>query len=283
MKPKAVGWFSSESRYHQAKVSIESYRKFHGTDDTDYYLLFCGTTKELARIYVPRYVKVIFLEQMHPFYVENSHVLGTMGGFPRPLMGDYLLRQGYKRFMLLDADTEFFGNLDDLWDELAGPNPHDAIVTPHRLTPPPLDGKTVCQELFVFYGNYNSAFTMFAATADTIKFMEWWMVMSIVGREIDFARGHCAEQGWLRFICDYVPNVKICRDMGINFAFWRYDREDQFKKGEDGWYIDGQLLRLFHHSHFNPNDLPASIERHQSRAKCSPDMLEFLQRYKELL
>lgn len=280
IKTYSAGWFSSESRYHQTKVSIESFHRFHGPGQWEYYLLFCGSIRELSRLSIPPYVKVVFLSQMNPLYVENADKIGLIGGFPRPLLADYMFNAGHGVAMLFDGDTEFFNGV---WQEVyeLDDTKFNAIVTPHRITPPPLDGKRVCQELFALYGNYNAGFVGLANTAETRSFLDWWMTISLMADKIDFANGRCSEQGWLRFIADYLPKVNILRDQGVNFAFWRWDREDMLEKRGGHWYVDGQPLRMFHYSHFDPNDLPASIERHQNRAKCSPLMVEFLQRYKE--
>lgn len=279
MKRKAVGWFTSESRYHQTKVSIESYHEHHDDYDTEYYLLFSGSLRELSRLSIPDYVTVVFPNQMNPWYVENIAVIGTMGGFPRPLLCDYMLQQGHERIMVFDGDTEFFGCLDDLWRQLD--EDCDAIVTPHRTYPPPMDGNQFDQLTLVFWGNYNSGFVGFRNTPDVRRFVNWWLVMSILHPQCDPANGFVAEQGWLRFICDYLDRVLVLRDMGINFAYWRYDRDDMLEKKNGRWYVDGTPLRMFHFCRFDAENLRASMETHQTRAKCSPLMLEFLAEYRD--
>lgn len=276
LKSKAVGWFSSAERMHQAKVSIKSYYDFHGDADTSYYLLFCGKREDFDQD-LPDYLVVVFLDQTCETYTSNSDTIGTVGGWGRTLILDYMVRRGHTKLMALDADMETFGRLDDLWLSL---DEYDAIVTPHRLTPPPLDGKSVTQELFSFYGNYNSAFFMMRMTPESVRFLEWWNTLSLLAPEVNFSVGRCAEQGWLRFIADYVPRVRILRDIGVNMAFWRWDREDMMTYDGDRWLIDGVPLRNFHYSHFDPDNLSQSIEKHQNRAKCSPTMLEFLERYR---
>ena len=279
LNAKAVGWFSSRERFHQAKVSIESYHDFHGHEDTSYYFLFCGKREDFD-LDVPDYVAIVYLDQSSEVYTSHADTIGVLGGWGRTLILDYMARRGHPKVMALDADMETFGRLDDLWLSL---DEHDIIVTPHRLTYPPLDGKTVTQELFSFYGNYNSAFFMMRQTPESMRFLEWWNVMSLLAGEMNFSVGRCAEQGWLRFVADYVPRVRVLRDIGVNMAFWRWDREDMMEHRGGRWLIDGVPLRVFHYSHFDPDDLPASIEKHQNRAKCSPVMLEFLARYRAKL
>lgn len=279
MKSKAVGWFSSESRYHQTRVSIESYHEYHDDYDTKYYLLFTGTIRELSRLSIPPYVTVVFPNQMNPWYVQNMHAIGINGGFLRTLLCDYMLQQKHERIMVFDGDTEFFGSLDDLWGRLE--DFCDAIVTPHRTIPPPMDGNQFDQLTMVLWGNYNAGYVGFANKPKAREFINWWMVMSMLHQEIDPKNGFVAEQGWLRFICDYLDNVLVLRDMGVNFAYWRYDRDDMLEMKNCRWHVDGTPLRMFHFCRFDPENLRASMETHQSRAKCSPLMLDFLAQYRD--
>lgn len=273
-KSKAVGWFSSESRYSQARVSIESYHEHHGHDDTKYYLLLHGAERELSQLSVPDYVTVIYAEQLNPLYHAKAHV---MGGYIRCLTVDYMLDQGHDKIMVFDGDTEFFGSIDDLWDKL---DEYDAIATPHRMYAPPRDGKLMCLEQFALCGNYNVGFVAFANTQNARQFVDWWTKESYDYPECNMSGGRFAEQGWFRFVGDYMDKVWICRDHGINFAFWRYDG-DNFKRSEDGrWMTDGVPLRLFHYGALDFDDL-GRVAVHHNRCRACPDLLRFFEEYRE--
>ena len=279
LNAKAVGWFSSRERFHQAKVSIESYHDFHGHEDTSYYLLLCVKNRWEIPDGIPEYVNVVFPEEMANAYSEHIESYGVIGGFSRCLIADYMLDR-HGRAMVFDGDTEFFDDLEYLWHELQD---YTAIVTPHRTTPPPLDGNQFSQETLVFRGNYNSGFTAFSRSAETNRFIKWWTLMSLHAPEVNLQIGHVSEQGWLRFICDYLSDVLVLRDDGVNFAYWRYDRSDMLHRVNGKWFIDDEPLRMFHYCRFDPVNLAASMETHQNRAKCSPTMLEFLARYRAKL
>jgi len=278
LKPKAVGWFSSAERWFQTRVSIESYRECHeGGDDTEYYLLFCGSIRDFARISVPHFVKVVYPNQMDAYYLERMIHVGTMGGFPRCLIVEYMLRQGHSAVMAFDGDTEFLGTIDDLWDKLVT---HDAIATPHRIKPPPRDGKAMCLEQFAMCGNYNVGLVGFSNTPNARQFVEWWMRESIDNPECNMGAGRFAEQGWFRFVGDYMDRVWICRDQGINFAFWRYDGEGQFRKINERWFVDGTPLRMFHYGALDWNDL-GRVAVHHTRCRACPHLLKFFERYRD--
>ena len=271
---RAVGWFSSESRWFQTRHSIESFYSHHGCKDTTYYMLFCGSLRDLSRISMPDYLRVVFPEQMNPHYVSNIDRFGLMGGFPRCLIVDHMIRQNHNHVMCLDGDTETLAPLEDIWRILWSEN---AFVTPHRIEPVPRDGKKLCPEQFVQSGNYNSGFLGFSNTGSTRRFIEWWLYESLEHP------ANFAEQGWLRFIGDYLNRVKIVRDQGVNCAYWRYDTSDQFRKsGDNSWLFDGVPVRLFHYSGLDFNNLE-QVSQWQNRCLACPDMLEFLQRYKSIV
>lgn len=277
MKPKAVGWFSSAERWFQTRQSIESYRQFHGDTDTQYYLLFCGSLRDQSRVTIPDHVKVVYFDDMAEYYKERAHIVGTMGGFPRPLIVEYMMRQGHAKVMAFDGDTEFFGDIDDLWQVL---DTHDAIATPHRLYAPPRDGKTMCLEQFALCGNYNVGLVAFATTPNARRFVEWWMRESIDAPECNMSAGRFAEQGWFRFVGDYMDKVFICRDQGINFAFWRYDHPKQFRTINGTHFVDGTPLRMFHYGALDFNDL-GRVAVHHSRCRAGDDLLKFFEGYRD--
>ena len=280
MTKRAVGWFSSAERWFQTQHSIESYRQFNSSQPTSYYLLFCGSLRDLSRISVPDHVNVVHFGDCNPYYAENSHRVGMMGGFPRCLIVDYMLERGHDFVMAFDGDTEFFARIEDLWRVLWTEN---AIVTPHRVYPPPRDGKVMCLEQFALCGNYNAGFVGFKNTAASRKFVDWWLRESIDNPECNMSAGRFAEQGWLRFIADYLDRVYICRDQGINFAFWRYDNHDQFRPdGKSGWLVDGVPLRMFHYGALDFNDL-GRVAVHHNRCRACPDLLAFFERYKSIV
>jgi len=273
MHDRAAGWFSSDVKWFQTRHSIESFHAHHG-DDVGYYLLFCGSTRDLSRLSVPDYVNVVFPGQMNPRYSDNIARYGVMGGFPRCLIVDYMLNAGHRYVMCMDGDTETLEPLDDLWELLWTKN---AFVTPHRNKPVPRDGKRLYPEQLIQSGNYNAGFVGFANTEESKEFIAWWMAESLDHPE------SFGEQGWLRFIGDYLSDVAIVRDQGVNCAYWRYDTPEQFARtGESSWSFDGVPVRLFHYSGLDFNNLQ-QVSQWQDRVTANPDMLAFLQRYKSIV
>jgi hypothetical protein len=271
---QAAGWFSSDSRWFQTRYSIETFRRYH--PDVECHVLFTGTVRDFARLNIPDGVRVHFQGEMHPYLIEKGIGAIAHGGYSRCLIAEFLLRKGYERVMVFDGDTETFAPMDDLWQNLLF---YNAIVTPHRIYAPPRDGKVMCLEQFALCGNYNAGFLGLRNTPETRGFVDWWMRESIDNPECNMSGGRFAEQGWLRFIGDYLDHIWICRDQGVNFAFWRYDNHYQFQPdGEGGWTVDGVPLRFFHYGALDFNDL-GKVAIHHNRCRACPDLLAFFERY----
>jgi hypothetical protein len=281
---KAVGWFSSAQRWFQTKRSIESYREHHPYDDHTFYLLFCGTAEELQDIDVPSYVNIVMPHEVHPYYHGHAARIGVTGGFMRPLIVEYMLRMDHDHVMAFDGDTEFYGSLDDLWQILES---HHAIATPHRLYAPPRDGKVMCLEQFAMCGNYNVGLTAFTSTRATMNFVDWWMRESIDNPECEMGRGRFAEQGWYRFVGDFMDRVYICRDQGVNYAFWRYDTPADviYNESRDRYEVrdeqrgDFVPLRMFHYGALDFNDL-RRVAVHHSRCEAGPGLMHLFEGYR---
>lgn len=274
----AAGWFSSAERWDQCRASIESFHRFHGTDDMAYYLLFLGNPNEVGSLDAPDYVRVLTWNDFEPIYRERLFAAGVLGGYVRPLLIRYMLER-HDNAMAIDADMltytpfaeEILAHL-----EMGA----DAIVTPHRLSPPPRDGKRLAMEHFALFGNYNSGFTAFSNRPDAKNFVEWWLAISLDAPEQAPQSGRYAEQGWLRFVGDFVTNTLILRDPGINAAWWRIDSPDQVKFAEGRWTIDGHPLKLFHFSQIDFDDLE-SVTVHQERVRAAGDLLKLYREYRD--
>ena len=280
---RAAAWFTSPERWFQTRRSIDSYREQHQSDTASVCLLWCSANRDTAAHGVPDDVHVIYPDDLHGHYRENANRVGMIGGHMRPALVEYLFRMGFGHVMAFDGDTEFFAPIDDLWQTL---NDFDAIATPHRLYAPPRDGKLMCLEQFALCGNYNVGLTGFASTSNARGFVDWWMHESIDTPECNMGAGRFAEQGWFRFVADYMDKVHICRDQGVNYAFWRYDAPNDvvFTEEEEYFVYDGQNrgyvpLRMFHYGALDFNNLHR-VAVHHTRCEAGPGLMHLLNGYK---
>lgn len=277
-RPEAVGWFSTAERLDQCLVSIDSFQRYHGTEDLAYYLFFLGDPSEVASLAVPEFVRVLTWHDFEPVYRERLFAGGVFGGYVRPLL-TWWMQQRHERAIVLDADMRAYAPFaDEIFGHLE--MGADAIVTPHRLKPVARDGKRLAMEHFALFGNYNSGFTAFSNRPDAVAFVAWWLAISLDAPEQAPQAGRYAEQGWLRFVGDFVENTLILRDPGMNAAWWRIDSADQVAFAEGRWTVDGAPLKLFHFSQIDFDDL-GSITVHQERVRGSGDLLNLYECYAE--
>lgn len=274
MNPKAVGWFSSAERWFQTRHSIASYFEHHGNVDTDYYLVACGSGWD--RIAVPSFVKVVRPKQLDPDAPRE-----LCGSF-RCLILRHMMDAGHEHVMAFDGDLEFLAPIHDLWELLRWNN---AYVAPHRIYPPPLDGRYPTIESLGLSGNYNSGICGFRHTTESRHFVNWWYEQSKAHPNVDGPQCHYAEQGWLRFIGDYLNHVAIVRDQGVNYAWWRHDYEhqvvwndryDAFNRRTGRW----EPLRVMHYSHIDFRNLE-QVAYCQNRSKAGPGLLKLMTEYRQ--
>lgn len=247
---------SSAERINQFLVAYNSIRKFH--PDTDINLLFCDPVNRLPKL--PEDVKVSYYPK------------GQIDCIARVYFIKLLLESGYTKVISLDNDMELFAPMDDIFWELLY---NDAIVTPHILKPLPNDGKHPSMEDIVFSGNYNSAF--FACNQHAKPFIDWWFEITTLKPNLSPKEGHFAEQGWLRFIGDFLEDVVILKDTRYNVAYWNYKQRD-LQKRDDTWYTTDGPMVLYHYSGLVNAE---KISQHQDREIATGEFKEFLQSYIE--
>lgn len=274
--PNAAGWLSSAERWDQCRVSIESFHRFHGTDDLAYYLFFLDDPAKLERIDVPDYVRVITVNDFNPAMIGRAYPNGKFVGAVRCLLTQYM-QERHARNLVIDADMVTFAPLWDLFGHLAS---YDSIVTPHRFKPVPRDGKRLQMEHFALFGNYNCGFTGWSNTPEAKAFVDWWTNVSLDAPDLNPTIGRYAEQGWLRFVGDILPKTLILHDPGVNAAWWRIDSPDQVQFADGRWTIDGVPLRLFHFSQIDFGDIEA-VTVHQDRVRASGDLLRLYKDYRD--
>ena len=272
---EAVGWNSSVSRWHECRASIDSFHRFHGADDLAYYMLFLDDPADLGKIDVPEFVRGITWHDFDPKYQARTKDGGL--GWPRCLLTRYM-QDRHERCIFLDGDTFSYTRFaDQIFDTL---KMSTAVVTPHRLKPVPRDGKRLAMEHFALFGNYNSGFFGFTNHDESKAFVDWWLAISVDAPEQAPASGRYAEQGWLRFVGDLLPDALILRDPGINAAWWRIDSPEQVKCVDGQWTIDGRPLKLFHFSQIDYDNVEA-ITVHQERIRGTGDLLRLYEEYRD--
>lgn len=149
--------------------------------------------------------------------------------------------------------TELLGNLDK----------HEAVLTPHLLTP--INDRLKPNELHhLNTGIYNLGFVAFRKSEATIAFIKWWEEKLRYECLIDLCNGLFVDQNWMNFLPIFVQNTHIERDPGYNAAYW--NMHERTFSTENGTVLVNQSnpLIFFHYSGYDPAQ-PEHISKYQDR------------------
>lgn len=167
----------------------------------------------------------------------------------------HLLSSGHERVLFLDADTWVVDTLDPL---LAAAARHDAVLTPHRLTPARGSGAAERELTLLRAGTFNGGVVSFSTRA--LEFVDWWCARIRERFSHETSRGLHGDQRWLDLAPGFVPDLHVLRDPGVNVAPWNLDERPVRIDGA-GVLAAGVPCRLLHWSGFDPDE-PFVLSRH---------------------
>lgn len=172
----------------------------------------------------------------------------------KPRFLEYLLNQDGVPVAYLDPDIQVYGPLDALDAPAIA---HEAVVTPHMLTPPPLDGRKPSETEILVAGTFNLGFV--AVGPKSKPLLAWWWDRLRNQCRIDHARGLHVDQKWMDMTPSYF-DIHVLRDPGFNVAYWNIYERPLTRKG-GVWMAAGSPLRFFHFSGYDP-DRPEVLSKH---------------------
>ncbi len=176
------------------------------------------------------------------------------------LLRHLLERPGVEAITYLDPDiwvASPLGEIDDLARE------HGIVLTPHFTSALPRDGLRPSEEDILIAGTYNLGFVALGAGEDSGRLLDWWAERLEHHCVVDPANGHFVDQRWIDLVPGIWSDVHILRDPGYNVAYWNLPTR-RFERQGDDYVVDGEPLRFFHFSGFDPLR-PAELSRHQNR------------------
>lgn len=147
----------------------------------------------------------------------------------------------------LDPDTCVYHSFE-LLESLLEQN--DAVVTPHILTPIPLDGKTPAEELFLNYGIYNLGFLAVRNSAEVYQFLDWWQERTYAKGFDKPSIGLFTDQIWINHLPVFLEKVAILKNPGYNMAPWNLHERKLSGKGPIYLVNESWPLAFYHFSGF---------------------------------
>lgn len=189
----------------------------------------------------------------------------------KPFFFQYFIQQ-YKDLeviMYFDPDIKVFDSLLSIESELKNKT---ALLTPHTLSPVPLDGEIPNETHFLNYGIYNLGFLAIRPTPEANKMLEWWAERLAVQSFDRVKDGLFVDQLPMNFAPIFFKDVQVSQTPGYNYAYWNF-HERKISLKDDKYYINKEFpLIFFHYSSFKPVQ-PLKISLHQTRFSLEADSI----------
>jgi glycosyltransferase involved in cell wall biosynthesis len=180
----------------------------------------------------------------------------------KPWMFEHLFARGYDRVVYLDPDIVVYSPLIEL-DMARSPDGEAFLtLTPH-LTGSIGGDDHPSERSILQAGAYNLGFLAVSRRPPLARFLTWWREKLEFQCVVDTARGLFVDQKWMDLAPGLFPEVAILRHEGYNIAYWNLGQRT-VAKGDAGVTVNGQPLRFFHFSGFDPV-FPDRVSKHDSR------------------
>jgi glycosyltransferase involved in cell wall biosynthesis/SAM-dependent methyltransferase len=179
------------------------------------------------------------------------------------LLRTLLERPGYDSVVYLDPDIRIFAPLEEIEQRVAS---HDVVLTPHFDKPLPRDGRKPSEEDILIAGSYNLGFIGLRGGETADALLDWWSERLENDCLNEPEAGRFVDQRWIDLAPGLWPGIDILRDPTYNIAYWNLPTRSLEDSGGDGYLVNGQPLRFFHFSGFDPRR-PTELSKHQNRIK----------------
>jgi glycosyltransferase involved in cell wall biosynthesis len=137
------------------------------------------------------------------------------------------------------------------------------VLTPHIRDPYRDDERPPAEMDILRAGTYNLGFIALKRGPDADRVLDWWAEKTEHDCVVDMDSGIMVDQKWIDLVPGYVPGTAILPNAELNVAYWNL--HERVLTEEDGrYFVDGQPLRFFHFSGYNP-DFPLTLSKHQTR------------------
>jgi len=167
----------------------------------------------------------------------------------------------------LDPDVEVYCKFDILEQKLSDSS---SLLSPHFLTPIPLDGLLPQENLATNYGMFNLGF--FAINpqhAEAHKILDWWEERCMVNCFIDEPQGIFVDQLYMNHIPIFFRDVTILSEKGVNMAPWNLHERRLNEMDNNMFKLDNQENLIFYHFSSYQFSKPDQISKYYNRYNFS--------------
>jgi len=240
---------------HFARVLMASLREQH--PDWERFVLIIGDTLPGEELFTSVPLDALPLPDRRRFLFR--YTLLELSTAVKPWMFEHLFARGYDRVVYLDPDIFVYGPLVELD---AVPDETFLTLTPH-LTGSIEGDDHPSERSILLAGSYNLGFLAVRRQPQLPDFLGWWEKKLEFQAVVDTANGLFCDQKWIDLAPGLFAGVSILRHDGYNVAYWNL-RQRTVKEASGNFAVNGQPLRFFHFSGFNPA-IPSRPSTHDAR------------------
>ncbi len=180
----------------------------------------------------------------------------------KPAFLEWLLASGGEDVALyFDPDILVLAPLTPVLEALGRAN---IVLTPHALSPIPVDGRRPTEAAFLVSGTYNLGFIGVRRSHETTRMLSWWKERLVRGGASAPEKGLFTDQKWIDLVPAFFEGVEVLRDPSLNIAYWNLHERGAITRAGAGYLVDGAPIRFFHFSGFVPAR-PDLVSKHQDR------------------
>jgi hypothetical protein len=156
-----------------------------------------------------------------------------------------------EHIMYLDPDIMVFNSFATVLEEVGSA---DIALTPHVLSPIPLDGFQPQENQFLNHGIFNLGFLLLRRGKESYAMLEWWEKRMRENCIIKLLEGYFVDQLWMNLVPIYYRSVVVLRNPGLNVAYWNFhERRLSAESGSSGKIlVNGLPLVFLHFSSYSP-------------------------------
>jgi len=198
----------------------------------------------------------------------------------KPYLLDYLFRRySIDKLLYLDPDILILNSLDGLGRSLEEAT---VLLTPHLLSPLPTDGRRQDDHDILQAGTYNLGFLGLRNSLESRRLLRWWSDKLYHHCLVSIENNLFVDQRWMDLVPGMFEGVRILREPGYNVAYWNL--HERAVACTDPLTVNGELLRFFHFSGFDPDKLWI-VSKYQDRytQDDTGDARKLYSKYRDLL
>lgn len=157
-----------------------------------------------------------------------------------------LLEEGSTKVMVLGADCVFYSRPNEILYYTSD----SVTLIPHVIKPPNHSGAQLYKT-----GHVNADLMIFRPNG--LPILEWLIKQDM---KDDSSNGIFYEQTWLSALPFFFEGVGICKDPGINYAYFNFNERTLTKVGDE-YFVNGQPLVMVQFSGYIPGH-PEKFSKH---------------------